>query len=356
MDANGLYITTNEFEVFSPGRFQGSQIYAISKRQLAALAPSVNVVQFDTKALAPNLPFGIQGFTVFPALSPSVADFRTDNGGTEFFLSSLAVFSSTRAFDELVLWKLTNTQSLDSVSPAVGLAAGTVNTQLYAIPPNSTQKAGPIPLANCVALSSCFAAVGATGVFTNAETVVPSNDSRLQQVSYANGKLWGALDTAATVNGNNQAAIAYFVVNPSSSSVINQGVIAVANNNVTYPALAVTSSGRGILSFTELGADHFPSAAYVALDSKVGAGDIHIVAEGAAPQDGFSGYRGLANPVRPRWGDYGAAAVDGTTIWFASEYTAHSCTFTTFQADFTCGGNRGALGNWATRVTQVQLK
>jgi hypothetical protein len=357
MDANGLYITTNEFELFTPGRFQGAQIYAISKRQLAALAPSVNVVQFDTKALAPSLPFGIQGFTVFPALSPSVGDFRTDNGGTEFFLSSLAVFSNTGAFDELVTWKLTNTQSLDSVSPAVGLAAGTVKTQTYAVPPNSTQKAGPIPLANCVALTTCFPLVGATGRFDNAETVVPSNDSRLQQVSYANGKLWGALDTAATVNGHNQAAIAYFVVNPSGAgSVINQGVIAVANNNVTYPALAVTSSGRGILAFSELGGDHYPSAGYVSLDSKVGAGDVHIVAEGAAPQDGFSGYRGLANPVRPRWGDYGAAAVDGSTIWFASEYIAHSCDFTTFQADFTCGGNRGALGNWATRVSQVQLK
>jgi hypothetical protein len=356
MDANGLYITTNEFELFSPGRFQGAQIYAISKHQLAALAPSVNVVQFDTKALAPNLPFGIQGFTVFPALSPSVADFRTDNGGTEFFLSSLAVFSNTGAFDELVKWQLTNTQSLDSSSPTVGLAAGAVNTQLYAVPPTSAQKAGPVPLASCVALASCAPLVGATGVFVNAETRVPSNDSRMQQVSYANGKLWGALDTAAIVNGNNQAAIAYFVVNPSSSSVINQGVIAVTNNNVTYPALAITPSGRGILAFTELGADHFPSAGYVALDSKVGAGDIHIVAEGAAPQDGFTGYRGLANPVRPRWGDYGAAAVDGTTIWFASEYTAHSCDFTTFQADFTCGGNRGALGNWATRVTEVQLK
>jgi len=46
-DANGFYITTNEFSLAGPGFF-GSQIYAFSKRQLAAGAPFVNVVQFDT--------------------------------------------------------------------------------------------------------------------------------------------------------------------------------------------------------------------------------------------------------------------------------------------------------------------
>ena len=69
MDANGLYITTNEFDLFTPGQFHGAQIYAISKQGLISGGPA-NVVQFDTTALAPTLPFGIQGFTVFPALSP----------------------------------------------------------------------------------------------------------------------------------------------------------------------------------------------------------------------------------------------------------------------------------------------
>ncbi|MGZ4860348.1 MAG: hypothetical protein ACXV8M_12380 [Candidatus Angelobacter sp.] len=366
MDANGLYITTNEFDLFTPGRFHGAQIYAISKQGLISGGPA-NVVQFDTTALAPMLPFGIQGFTVFPAISPGT-DFRTDNGGTEFLLSSLAVFSNTGAFDELVTWQLTNTQSLNGASPAVNLTTGTVNTQTYAVPSSSFQKAGPFPLGQCLADSTipvgtqlgCWRFFFASGgPFTNPDTRPPSNDSRMQQVSYANGKLWAALDTAATVNGKNQAGIAFFVLHPSgpSASVITQGVIALANNNVTYPAVGVNSSGRGVIAFTVLGADHFPSAGYAALDAKVGAGDVHIAAEGAARQDGFSGYFPEVNPIRPRWGDYGAAAVDGNTIWFASEYIANSCDLTTYVAtNFTCGNTRGSLGNWATRITHVTVQ
>jgi hypothetical protein len=366
MDANGLYITTNEFDLFTPGRFHGAQIYGISKQGLISGGPA-NVVQFDTTALAPTLPFGIQGFTVFPALSPG-ADFRTDNGGTEFLLSSLAVFSNTGAFNELVFWQLTNTQSLDAATPAVNLTTGTVDTQTYAVPPSSAQKTGPFPLGQCLADTTISTPFGtgcwrfffvSGGPFINPETRPPSNDSRMQQVSYANGKLWAALDTAATVNGKNQAGAAFFVLHPSgtSASVITQGIIALANNNVTYPAVAVNSSGRGVIAFTVLGADHFPSAGYASLDAKVGAGDVHIAAEGAAPQDGFTGYFPEVNPVRPRWGDYGAAAVDGNTIWFASEYIANSCSLATYVAtNFTCGNTRGSLGNWATRITHVNVQ
>lgn len=366
MDANGLYITTNEFDLFTPGQFHGAQIYAISKQGLISGGPA-NVVQFDTTALAPTLPLGIQGFTVFPAISPGT-DFRTDNGGTEFLLSSLAVFSSTRSFDELVTWQLTNTQSLNGAAPAVNLTTGTVNTQTYAIPSSSFQKAGPFPLGQCLADSTIpvgsqlgcwrfFVASG--GPFSNPDTRPPSNDSRMQQVSYANGKLWAALDTAATVNGKNQAGIAFFVLHPSgaSASVITQGIIALPDNNVTYPAVGVNSSGRGVIGFTVLGNDHYPSAGYAALDAKVGAGDVHIAAEGAARQDGFSGYFPEVNPIRPRWGDYGAAAVDGNSIWFASEYISHSCDLATYVAtNFTCGNTRGSLGNWATRITHVNVQ
>lgn len=373
MDANGLYITTNEFDLFTPGHFHGAQIYAISKRALAA-GGTISVVQFDTTALAPTLPFGIQGFTVWPALSPGTADFKLDNGGTEFLLSSLAVFSNTGAFNELVLWELTNTQSLDSSSPSVQLTTGTVNTQTYAVPSSSNQKAGDFPLGQCLAdgtISTPFGlgcwrfliAPPPTGPFPQHETRLPSNDSRMQQVSFANGKLWAALDTAVTVNSKNQAGAAFFVLQPKGSpatpgaDVVTQGIVALAGNNVTYPAVAVTPSGRGVMAFTVLGNDHYPSAGYASLDAKIGAGDVHVAAEGVGPDDGFSAYFPEVAQVRPRWGDYGAAAVDGNNIWFASEYSAQTCNLTTYvTTNFTCGNTRGALGNWATRISQVKMQ
>ncbi len=92
---------------------------------------------------------------------------------------------------------------------------------------------------------------------------------------------------------------------------------------------------------------------------------------GAAVDDGFSGYKAqnFPNPIRPRWGDYGAAAVDGNSIWIASEYIGGSCTYTSWGGPFfggtgdnllgTCGGAshgpgvRTALANWSTRISKL---
>ena len=53
------------------------------------------------------------------------------------------------------------------------------------------------------------------------------------------------------------------------------------------------------------------------------------MATGAAADDGFTSYKAqVGNPPRTRWGDYGAAAVDGNSVWIASEYIAHSCDYT----------------------------
>src|SRR5262249_8115726 len=146
--------------------------------------------------------------------------------------------------------------------------------------------------------------------------------------TYANGKVWGALDTDVIVNGVHKAGIEYFIVNPNSGNLVLQGTLALAANNLTYPAIGVTASGRGVMAFTVIGDDHFASAAYPSLDAGVGVGDVHIIAEGQGLDDGFTGYAAqvFPNPVRTRWGDYGAAAVVGNTIWIASEYIAQSCT------------------------------
>jgi hypothetical protein len=84
-------------------------------------------------------------------------------------------------------------------------------------------------------------------------------------------------------------------------------------------------------------------------------GDIHIAAAGQGVQDGFTGYKGERNPPRPRWGDYGAAAVDGNSIWFAQEYIGQNCSLADYltPAVGRCGNTRGPLGNWGTRVVKV---
>jgi hypothetical protein len=127
---------------------------------------------------------------------------------------------------------------------------------------------------------------------------------------------------------------------------------------VTRPAIAMTKSGRGVMGITLAGPDHYPSAAYVAIDEDGGFGSVQVAEPGKGPQDGFSGYNAFAasGKARPRWGDYGAAATDGNTIWVANEYIAQTCTLAEYTtAPFgSCGGTRATLGNWGTRVTQVK--
>jgi hypothetical protein len=166
-----------------------------------------------------------------------------------------------------------------------------------------------------------------------------------------------ALDTGLNIDGDTapRAGLAYFVINPPSGKVDQQGYAEISGNNLTYPAIAVTQSGRAVVAFTVLGNDHFPSAGYAGIDAKIGMGDIHIAAEGAGPDAGFTGYNPVASfRTRPRWGDYGAAASDGNAIWIASEYVNQTCTLATLLAtNFRCGDTRTQLANWLTRISKV---
>jgi len=184
-----------------------------------------------------------------------------------------------------------------------------------------------------------------------------SNDSRMQQVVLANGKLWAALDTGLLFDGDPtpRAGIAFFAIDPHSGNAQQQGYAGIPGNNLTYPALAVTQSGRGVMTFTVVGDDHYPSAGYAGVDAIIGVGDIHIAAEGAGPDDGFTGYHPFASfGNRPRWGDYGAAASDGNSIWIASEYVNQTCDFATWLGSgFRCGNTRTQLANWSTRISQI---
>ena len=400
-DANGFYITTNSYP-WLYNTFAGAQIYAMPKRALAAGASIVSVVHFDTWGMvnAPSSAGDTQpGFTVWPAQSPNAG-----GGNREFFLSSNAADEATHptggsgnyVSNQIVVWSLKGTNALDGKSPHLTLSTSIVPTEQYALPPKATQPGSgslpgtDAPLGHCVNDTTtptvfgpgCWQTLFVNDPGQHNDTVarIDANDTRMQQVMYANGKLWGALDTALNPDGGpQQAGIAWFVINPNSDKVVNQGYLGAAGYDFTYPAVGVTSSGRGIIAFTAMGASLDPSAAYAALDSVAGVGDWNIVpgGQGAAPEDGFSNYKAFSNPQnsapRPRWGDYGSAAVDGNSIWIASEYVAHACSYTDWGGPYffgtgdnllgTCGydegggvwtGTRSALANWSTYISHFK--
>jgi hypothetical protein len=206
-------------------------------------------------------------------------------------------------------------------------------------------------------MPNCNTAIAGIASHNNATFGPPngqlnSNDSRMQQVSYANGKVWGALDTALIVGGEERAGVAYYIINPHPATLVLQGQAGLAHTNLTYPAIGVLENGRGVMTFTLTGDNNYPSAAYAGLDAKVGLSDIQIAAAGAGPWDGFTSYV-IFGSGRPRWGDYGAAAVDGNSIWVASEYVAQTCNYATYIVDPTCGSTRAPLGNWSTHISKL---
>lgn len=365
-DRYGFYVTTNEYPISSgPGQFgnnfNGAQIYAFDKQALVNGSLNVNVVQFSHTVLSqPHL--RVPGFTLAPAQVPG-AQYVSANNGTEYFLSSAAAEEAqpagfTGQAAVIGVYALTNTKSIRDAQPALVLDGALRPSEQYVQGPRATQKLGPTPLANYCSTVDC--GLG-NGIRPFAEGPLDSNDTRMMQVYFANGMLYGALDTGVQVNGQLQAGVAWFLVDPgtspSASSVAHQGYVGVAGQNVTYPAIAALPDGTGAMAVTLSGQDWFPSAAYLFVTPTGVTGPVNVAATGAGPQDGFSEYApSTGDPdsaPRPRWGDYGAAVPVGSSVWLASEFIDQSCSFAQYQRDMTCGNTRAPLTNWGTRVSTV---
>jgi len=318
------------------------------------------------------------GFTVWPAQSQA-GQYATTAGGTEYFVSTIAGDGSetgnpTGTARRIGIWGLTNTASLNTASPNISLSSRLLISETYVFPPKSDQKVGNIPQADCIndtTLQVTATLFGCWRLIVNppepahdeVESTPDSNDTRIQQVWYVGGKLYTATGSAVNVGGNVKAGVAWFVIDPKingaakiEGTIARQGYLALANNNLTYPAWAVLPSGKGVMAFSVLGHDHYPSAGYATFDGTSFSG-IHIAGAGTAPDDGFTSYKAqVGNPPRTRWGDYGAAAVDGSSIWIASEYIgANNCTLAEWLtgAIGSCGGTRTSIANWGTFISKV---
>lgn len=367
-DQNGIYITTNEYGLVGPN-YNGSQVFALSKAQLAAHPATIGVTLVENLVID-----GLPSFTVWPATSP-VGHYSNELNGTEYLLSTIADVCPLAycTAKRIGLWAVTNTASLNSATPALGITSRTIISQTYVDPPKANQKAGDFPLGQCINDTTIATPFGPgcwqylfnppAPAHDEVESHPDANDTRMQQTWYANGTLWGSAATGALVGGQLKAGVAWFAVSPKingagkvEGQVKNQGYLALANNNLTYPAIAIGVSGKGAIAFTVVGGDHYPSAGYAPIDASGSVGAIHVAAEGLGPTDGFTSYKAYVGvPIRTRWGDYGAAVTDGTSIWIASEYIAQTCTLAQYLtgAIGSCGGTRTSLGNWATRISKL---
>src|SRR5258708_18065233 len=143
-DANGIYVTTNEYSFFG-NDFHGAQVYAISKQALALHPASIAVDQIDTHGVVG----GNSGFTIWPATAPNDIN-SSANGGPEYFLSSNTadeahgngVAVGTRQSNQLLAWCLTHTSSPSSTTPSVNLSPNRPPVGHHAVPAPPEHHAG----------------------------------------------------------------------------------------------------------------------------------------------------------------------------------------------------------------------
>jgi hypothetical protein len=363
MDAHGFYITTNEFEFFGDG-FNGAQLYALSKDDLVAgVDPTMQM--FEN---VPTSTYGDVAYTMQP-VNALPADWATTAGGSMYFGMSGSAYTTGLA-RSIVLYGLSNTGSLDTDTPDLALDETSVPTQPYATPGFAQQQNGPMPLLACVNSRAC---IGTQYPNIKAPIVLDAGNS---------GKVYGAwlhegdvyLTTgtpltgsgAAWYNTNNGAwkaikqrtGVAWFVLRPATSagslgaSLLDDGYLAVAGANLTYPSIVVGPTGAGAIGATLVGPTYFPSAAVARFAPGQAPTAVQITGQGVGPNDGFTATG--EGGYDPRWGDYGAATVtpDGT-MWLASEYTPSRCTVAEFDLDTTCGYTRTFYANWSTHITAV---
>ena len=331
-DANGFYITTNEFPVHASG-FNGAQVYAMDKFALAAGSPTA-VVMFNAGAIP--APDNGTWYSIQPATTPPGGNYETAEGGAEYFMSALEF--SGGLDNRIAVWALTNTSSLSSLIPDVHLGFKIIESEVYGLVPATEQADGPRPLA------------ASFGKPKEKLELLEGNDDRMQQVVYSAGKLWGANSSPVRKQTRpTRAGIAYYIVSPSISQgqvsawMFNQGYIAAADAQASYPSIAVNKNGEGLIAFALTSRDFYPSVGYVTLNSSGAGNVVHVAASGALPEDGLSGYvnfGGGRTPRTARWGDYTAAVADeGGNIWFGVEYIPNL--------------PRTALANWGTFIAKV---
>jgi hypothetical protein len=332
-DQNGIYITTNEFSIAGP-QFNGAQIYALSKASLES-GLGTTAVHIAGGPLADGISYSVQ-----PATTPPGGAYETANNGTEYFLSALDFASDLD--NRIAVWALTNTASLNTTFPAVTLSNVVISSEVYGQPPAMQQQAGPLPLADLLKTKN-----NPLGITSNEHLeLIDSNDDRMQQTVFAAGALWSALSTVVKPsNGPVRVGIAWFIVTPSwkagalDATVTNQGYLSVDQEYLAYPSIGVNSSGKGAMTFTLLGPEYYPTAAYTTIDAVNGTGSVHVAAAGAGPDDGFTGY-GAFGGRSARWGDYSAAVAEADgSIWMGVEYIP--------------GTPRTLLANWGTFLGRI---
>jgi hypothetical protein len=328
MDAHGIYVSNNLFSLID-GSFVGAILYALPKKAMEA-GSLPYVLQ-----TAP-IPFD---FSIHPTVTPPGAMFANENGGSEYLVENLDDLTDTGASNLVNVWSITGTRTLRGTSPNLFLNEATVKAlKVSAVLPPAVQKDGPRPLGNSLGdpapyLNPDDGRFSATPVYVNGTITATSSTAVLNpDSSVSSGVAFYQFGVAGDGAGG-------FTVGVTKKAIIS----APHGNQLLYPAVGMTPAGVGVIGVTLVGPNWFPATASINVPEFVQP-RIVVQAHGGQADDGFTAYAQYGGNGVGRWGDYGAASVDGTgTVWIANEYVPDDAIYP-----------RSSLANWGTFITPLK--
>lgn len=333
-DAHGFFVSTDEFCGPLENNFIGALLFGLSKSQLVALDATINMVTFGPLSLASDPILTLEPAFGFPS-------------ETEFLLNSFPFdqFGNSNSIaDTLGFWQVKGDRNITTGHGAVTLTGRIISSETYAFPvPAASTGTGAVTCEPSGTPPPC--GTGQTPI--TSEKFLNPDDSRLLQVQLVNDdrhglQLYAALDSAVNIANDPSArdGAAWFVVNPNSGRVTDQGFVAVSGAYLLYPAILHTHTGTTAMAFTITSPTLNPSTAFVVRKSSSRSfGAVQISAIGSGPHVSFSDV--LFGEAR--WGDYSAEELDpnGLDIWSASEYIPPP----------PAGADK--IDNWGTEVWEV---
>lgn len=187
-----------------------------------------------------------------------------------------------------------------------------------------------------------------TGVLASQPTVAASQyidagDTRMQNVVYRNGKLWGTHTIFLPSTSPTRASCQTWEINPTSL-VVNQSIRVDDNDGVApqehfyYPSIAVNANNDLLMGFAHSSVNHFAGGMYALRKGTDASGTIR---ENVRFVNGLATYFKTYSGTRNRWGDYTATVVDpvnDTDFWTIQEFAST---------------NNGTYDRWSTQWAKV---
>ena len=269
LDGANLYVTANMFN--TGGFYQYSKIWVIPKAQLVGGSTTITWTPFTTSA----------GSSLQPA-------YTYGTPGVEYIVYEGGI-------NQLQLARIENVTGTPLWQP---LPPVTVSPYQRSVSLPGAPQAGD-------------------------SRTIDTSDTRLLNAVYRNGHVWTTHTVSRTVAGIERTEVAWYRIDPGSSTVAAQGRITdtLFGNTVRwyyYPSVAVNGNDVAALGFSGSSAVEYAGGYYTLLHPPyLSAEPVSLLKSGDAPY-----YKSLSRGDN-RWGDFSATVVDpadDVTFWTLQEY------------------------------------